>query len=124
MVLESEEPMKSKLGEFCRNLRFDNGELLYDMARKLGVSSAFLSQVETGKKKPPVDWEEKIISLYSLEGHDKDEFKKAFFYSLNEEELDLRRMNSSDRDLLLEFARRFDSFDKRRLRQFIDGEGE
>lgn len=116
--------MKSKFGEFCSNLRFDNGELLYDMARKLGVSSAFLSQVETGKKKPPKDWEEKIISLYGLEGDCKEALQRAFFYSINEEELNLREMNSTDKDLLLEFARRFDSFDKNRLRQFIEGEGE
>ena len=33
--------MITKFGKFCRKLRIDNGELLYDMADKLGVSSVF-----------------------------------------------------------------------------------
>ncbi len=42
--------MITNFGKFCRRLRIDNGELLYDMAKKLGVSSAFMSSVENGKK--------------------------------------------------------------------------
>ena len=42
--------MTTNFGKFCRKLRIDNDELLYDMAAKLGVSSAFLSKVENGKK--------------------------------------------------------------------------
>jgi transcriptional regulator with XRE-family HTH domain len=47
---EGGEIMITNFGKFCRRLRIDNGELLYDMAKKLGVSSAFMSSVENGKK--------------------------------------------------------------------------
>lgn len=33
--------MVNNFGKFCRKLRIDRGELLADMAKKLGVSSAF-----------------------------------------------------------------------------------
>lgn len=42
--------MITELGIFCRKLRIEYGERLSDMAQKLGVSSAFLSKVENGKK--------------------------------------------------------------------------
>ena len=45
--------MITSLGTFLRRLRLAKGEILKDMAESLGVSSAFLSAVENGKKKMP-----------------------------------------------------------------------
>ena len=42
--------MITKIGDFLRKLRLDNQQILKDMAEVLGVSSAFLSAVENGKK--------------------------------------------------------------------------
>lgn len=58
--------MLTRFGMFCRKLRIDNNELLLDMAKRLSVSSAFLSKVENGKSKPPIKWKETIASLYDL----------------------------------------------------------
>ena len=41
----------TKLGIALRKIRLDRQELLKNMADKLKVSSAFLSAVETGKKR-------------------------------------------------------------------------
>ena len=41
----------TKLGIALRKIRLDRQELLKDMADRLKVSSAFLSAVETGKKR-------------------------------------------------------------------------
>ena len=54
--------MVNSFGKFCRRLRIDRGELLADMANRLGVSSAFLSKVENGGKKPPSWMTEKLWS--------------------------------------------------------------
>ena len=43
----------TKFGEYARDLRIDRGENLKEMAKNLGVSSAFLSAVENGKKQVP-----------------------------------------------------------------------
>ena len=43
--------MITSVGRFLRKLRIDRGKILKTMAETLGVSSAFLSAVENGKKK-------------------------------------------------------------------------
>jgi len=48
-----ENKMITEYGKFLRKLRIDQGQILKTMAEKLGVSSAFLSAVENGKKKIP-----------------------------------------------------------------------
>ena len=52
----------TKLGIALRKIRLDRQELLKDMADRLKVSSAFLSAVETGKKRPPANFIDRICS--------------------------------------------------------------
>ncbi|WP_019221821.1 helix-turn-helix domain-containing protein [Bartonella senegalensis] len=59
--------MVTPFGKILRKLRIDHSERLLDMSKKLGVSIAFLSSVEIGKKSVPVGMEEKIIELYDLD---------------------------------------------------------
>lgn len=112
--------MANKFGIFCRKLRLERGELLYDMAQKLGVSSAFLSKVENGKKKPPVQWKQKIISEYSLSGDALEEFEECFFDAINFDSIDISGYKESDKELMLSFARKFDSIDKALIRRIVD----
>ena len=56
----------TKLGIALRKIRLDRQELLKDMADRLKVSSAFLSAVETGKKRPPANFIDRICSAYEL----------------------------------------------------------
>ncbi len=51
-------------GKFLRNYRIQHGMLLYDMAKTIGVSSAFLSKCENRKVKIPEEWIEKLPELY------------------------------------------------------------
>lgn len=67
--------MLTEFGKFTRKLRIDNGELLKNMADKLGVSSSYLSSVETGKRKVPLEWADKISLLYSLDNDTKSLLK-------------------------------------------------
>ena len=116
--------MVTKFGKFCRKLRIDRGELLYDMASKLGVSSSFLSKVENGKKKPPVEWERMIIDAYNIVGADLDIFQEAFFEAENSDSIDISGMGISDKELMLSFARKFDSLDKLAIKKLIEGKEE
>lgn len=47
--------MLDSFGKAVRNIRLTRSLLLYDMAKTLGISSAELSAIETGKKPIP-DW--------------------------------------------------------------------
>lgn len=64
---KSEEKMIDDIafGKFLRAYRIQAGLLLYDMAKDLGVGSAFLSGCETGRHPIPEEWKEKLPELYS-----------------------------------------------------------
>lgn len=116
--------MVNGFGKFCRKLRIDNNELLYDMAVKLGVSSAFLSKVENGRKKPPKEWREKLITEYGLEGREIRELDHCMYEAQNYDSIDISFMNDNDRMTMLSFARRFNNIDKDKLREFLEKEGD
>lgn len=112
--------MVTAFGKFCRKLRIDDGELLLDMADKLGVSTAFLSKVENGRRKPPEEWEERIIKIYNLEGSKKAEFEDCFYRTKNADSIDIRSYDEENRNLMLSFARKFDSLDKEAIKKLLD----
>ncbi|MDO4594477.1 MAG: helix-turn-helix transcriptional regulator [Tissierellia bacterium] len=58
--------MLTELGIYLRKLRLDNHEIMKDMAKKLEVSTSFLSAVENGKKKMPESWIDRLVDLYDL----------------------------------------------------------
>lgn len=120
--------MSTIFGKFCRMLRIRNDEVLRDMARKLGVSSSYLSAVENGKRPTPKSWRNKLIQLYDLTNDESKELDDAIYQSHQEIKitLNLNRFSSSDRDTLMAFARRYDSLDedaKTSLRELLRERG-
>lgn len=112
--------MLTNFGKFCRRLRINKGELLYDMAEKLGVSSSFLSKVENGKKKPPKEWGTKINEYYSLTNEEQNELDRVLYEAQNNDSIDISRYTMSDKELMWSFARKFDTFDREALKNFLD----
>lgn len=104
--------MITSIGKFLRKLRIESGEILKDMAETLGVSSAFLSAVENGKKKMPESWNEKLAEVYSFDESKIEELKIAVIESNNTVELDLKNATPEGRALAISFAREFDALDK------------
>lgn len=101
--------MVTSFGKFLRNLRMDIGELLLNMADKLGVSPAFLSGVENGKRKIPEGWLSKIAALYGLSEEQNEKMKAAYYDSNNEIEIGLHDLQRNQRDLAIAFARKLNS---------------
>lgn len=114
--------MVNNFGKFCRKLRIDKNELLYDMAAKLNVSSAFLSKVENGRKKPPEEWKNLLIQMYDLNESQIRELNRCMYEAQNYDSIDISFMNDSDRMMMLSFARKFDSIDKNKLKAFLQKE--
>lgn len=56
----------TKFGVFIRKFRLDQGMLLRDMAKSLGISPAYLSGMETGNKPIPDNLGIKILQIYKL----------------------------------------------------------
>ncbi|WP_205625396.1 helix-turn-helix domain-containing protein [Oceanobacillus caeni] len=88
--------MLTSFGKFCRKLRIDNGELLKDMAKKLDVTSSYLSAVENGKRNVPQSWVSEISSKYALDLEQRIELKNAAEESQISNKLDLKDLNSRD----------------------------
>lgn len=114
--------MVNNFGKFCRKLRIDKSQLLYDMAKNLGVSSAFLSKVENGKKKPPKEWREILINTYDLNAEEIKQLDQCMYEAQNYDSIDISYMNDNDRMMMLSFARRFNKIDKDKLRKFMQKE--
>jgi transcriptional regulator with XRE-family HTH domain len=103
--------MLTEFGQYLRKLRIDCDELLKDMSDKLGVTSSYLSAVETGKRNIPDDWVEKISKYYSLHMFDKEALQIAAANSALTVTMDLSKMVPKRKETALLFARKFDSVD-------------
>jgi transcriptional regulator with XRE-family HTH domain len=108
----------TNFGKFCRKLRIDNAELLYDMAQHLGVSSAFLSKVENGKAKPPVKWKDTIAYEYGLNEEEKEKLSRYIDESRIGNVIELDEMSEEDRDIMLKFARKLSNMDDESKQMF------
>lgn len=104
--------MITSVGKFLRKLRIDKGEILRTMANTLGVSSAFLSAVENGKKKLPGAWLPKLQENYDLSADQMEDLKQAVIESGEIVELNIRNASVENRQLAISFARQFDSLDE------------
>lgn len=112
--------MLTYIGKFLRKLRIDNGEILKDMAEKLGVSSAFLSAVENGKKKMPDSWPKKLKDIYSFSKEQEEELQKAIIDTNDMVEIHLQDASASNRNLAISFAREFPSLDDETSEKILD----
>ncbi|MBQ9551575.1 MAG: helix-turn-helix transcriptional regulator [Clostridia bacterium] len=112
--------MITSVGRFLRKLRIDRGEILRDMANRLGVSSAFLSAVENGKKKVPDTWISKLGKYYSLSAAQIEELKTAIIESSDTVELNIRNASPANRQLAVSFARQFDELDEETAQKLFD----
>lgn len=100
--------MLTLFGKFSRKLRIDRGELLKDMAEKIGVTSSYLSAVENGKRNVPQGWAEKIITIYTLDSEEQKELLKVIEQSQISNKLNIKNLNDRDKDLMMAFARKID----------------
>lgn len=100
--------MLTTFGRFLRDLRFVRNELLKDMAESLGVSAAFLSAVETGKKSIPEGWLERIRVSYRLSQDQDKTMREAYEESPRSVTIDLTDQPGHRRGVAVALARHFD----------------
>jgi len=107
--------MITAFGKFCRVLRIEHNELLKDMADKLGVTSAYLSAVEVGKRNIPAEWVSEISNVYELSEEKKLQLQDAVDQSVMQVKIDLQRSNEQQKQVAVMFARRLDNLSKDEL---------
>lgn len=95
----------TRLGIVLRKIRLEKQELLKDMAAKLDVSSAFLSAIETGKKKVPANFVDKVCRVYNLDESDRNELTLAADMSMQEMKINLADASPAQHQVALSFAK-------------------
>ncbi|ELB6473042.1 helix-turn-helix transcriptional regulator [Salmonella enterica] len=66
----------TEFGKAVRKARIDTDCTLLTMAQELGVTSAFLSGLETGSKKIPKKWVKEIHSFFKSRGYELDNLQE------------------------------------------------
>lgn len=115
------------MGKMMREERKERGLLLGDMADALGMSSPYLSQLETGAKPINEAFVEKVIRYFELNATDAQAMRRAAAKSLAETAdsvtIDLRPSSAArDRELASNFALSFNRLKpetKKRLRELL-----
>ena len=87
------------------------------MAIKLGISAAFLSAMEVGRKPIPVDYVEKIKSIYNLTEEQEVELENSIHETNERVPIELAAMNEAQKDISLMFARKIKTADEELLRK-------
>ena len=80
-----------------------------DMATSLGCSAAFLSAIETGRKKISKEYITKIANYFSLDKHQLQELQNAADNSPVSVKMNLINSSCHDREIVAAFARKFSS---------------
>ena len=98
-------------GEFFRTLRIKNHEVLSDAAKWLGVTSAYISSVECGRRPMPDEWVSIITNHYSLKESEVEELRQHVDNSKTSVKINLISSTPMARTAALQFQRSFDSMD-------------
>lgn len=111
--------MITTFGKLLRKIRIDHGEILMNMAEKLGVSPAFLSAVEVGRKNAPAGWSQIISDAYNLSDNQRAELMEAEKEAVTSVKISFKQAEQAQRTAAFVFARAFDSMSDETAEQVI-----
>lgn len=107
--------MVSKFGLCIKEIREKENDSLRQMAIKLGVSAAFLSAMEVGRKNIPIEYLEKIKSIYHLTKEEEIKLEDSIYETNKKVPIELEYMNEAQKDVSLMFARKIKTADEKLL---------
>lgn len=99
---------KSPVGKVLKKLRFDNEETQRDMARRLGVSGAHISCVETGISMLSERLQRAIVDVYQLNDHELEELKRAIVQSKKDIKIKIENLNTEKRMLIYDIGEKIE----------------
>ena len=111
--------MRTKLGDLLRSIRMKADISLRKMASDLGISPAFLSAVENGKKKMPDGWFTLIPETYNLSDAEIEEFKDVAYESFDTVAVNIANASEANKKLAIRFARRFEDIDEKTSEELL-----
>ena len=109
--------MITEFGKRLRKARIDLGVNLGQMAKDVGVSPAFLSSIETGKRKIGLEVLRKLSEQLSLTGQEAIDFEVLAFESNKEMKLSLEGRRRSEVETITMLARKMSDLDEDKLEE-------
>lgn len=98
--------MLTPFGKALRQLRMERGLKLLDVAEALGVSSAYVSAIETGRKPIPDGFVSQIGRALKLSEEERNKLRRAA--DRTRKEVRVEKLQENQRELVAAFARKFD----------------
>jgi transcriptional regulator with XRE-family HTH domain len=99
--------MTTQLGKELKKLRIDLGMNLMGMSQLVGLSSAFLSAIETGRKRVPDNFLDLLAEKIPAVANDRKRFEALINQARNEVRMPLDNATYEDAMLATALARRF-----------------
>jgi transcriptional regulator with XRE-family HTH domain len=99
--------MLTELGKTLRKLRIDGGLNMAVMAEAMGFSTAMLSAIETGRKRVPGDFIDRLERAYPDLVKQRTQYEALINLANREVRVSLEDASQDDALLVTELARRF-----------------
>lgn len=97
--------MLSNYGKILRKIRIDKGLTMAQMAKSVGITSAYLSTIERGKRNIPKNLTQDIIGHYDLSKEQVTELQKAEYLSMDSFEIELSDVDLDKKTLVFTIAK-------------------
>jgi transcriptional regulator with XRE-family HTH domain len=101
--------MSTQLGKELKKLRIDLSMTLMDMAKVLNLSAAFLSAIETGRKRVPDNFLEVLSSKFPAVANARNKYEVLINQARKEVVVQFDEANHDDAVLATALARRFNT---------------
>lgn len=95
----------SEYGKTLRKIRIDKGLTMAQMAKAIGITSAYLSTIERGNRKIPKNLTQNVINHYKLSKEQVTELQKAEYLSMDSIEIELSDVDLDKKTLVLSLAK-------------------
>ncbi|MDR2654230.1 MAG: helix-turn-helix transcriptional regulator [Mycoplasmataceae bacterium] len=112
--------MATTLAKILKIVRFDHDEILFTMSRKLGISSAYLSAIENGKREIPSDFVAKLTKLYSLDEKTINQINEIVAKKSQNVKINISNSSANKKTLAINFARTFDDINEATAKKLND----
>lgn len=86
---------KTRFGQFLQILRIQSKDTASTMAKNLGITQSYLSKIEHGKRKIPVDFLPALVNIYQMDSSQQEEMYNAYICSIAERTLQLDSLSNS-----------------------------
>ena len=95
----------SEYGKILRKIRIDKGLTMAQMAKAVGITSAYLSTIERGNRNIPKYLTQNVINHYKLSSEQVAELQKAELLSIDSIEIELSDVDLDKKTLVFTLAK-------------------